>query len=350
MSARPPRLDSHRELWLRYSTNLPRHLLGIARHLQAESMRCLGEQGYGALRISFEPYISLVGDAGCRLTDLAEALGISKQACNQSADEIERAGYLRREADPDDRRARRLMLTARGRALARDGHAAISGLQAGYGALIGAGPLEDLLRVLAKLDAALPASAGRRTPVAPAGAELGALLTRLSRYLMQTLMDRTRARGHQELKLSHGQVLSLIGPTGGRMQTMARVQQVSKQAIGAVARDLESLGYIGRSADADDARQVVLALTPRGVRLLEDSIASVDDLGAGFADLLGVRALATLESRAVALYQALGLEQEVFATPDELGRLARSLRQQLGLQGSRALARLLQSQAEELMR
>ena len=134
------------------------------------------------------------------------------------------------------------------------------------------------------------------------------------------------------------------------MQTMARVQQVSKQAIGAVARDLESLGYIGRSADADDARQVVLALTPRGVSLLEDSIASVDDLGAGFADLLGVRALATLESRAAALYQALGLEQEVFATPDELGRLARSLRQQLGLQGARALARLLQSQAEELAR
>ena len=160
-------------------------------------------------------------------------------------------------------------------------------------------------------------------------------------------MDRTRARGHAGLKLSHGQVLGLIGPAGGRMQLMARIQQVSKQAIGAVARDLEALGYIRRTPDPDDARQTLLALTPQGVRLLEDSIASVDDLSAGFRDLLGARALGVLERRAAALYAALGLEQEVFATPDGLGRLARSLKQQLGLQGARALARLLQGQPEE---
>jgi DNA-binding MarR family transcriptional regulator len=131
------------------------------------------------------------------------------------------------------------------------------------------------------------------------------------------------------------------------MQVMARIQQVSKQAIGAVARDLESLGYIGRTPDPEDARQVVLALTPQGVRLLEDSIASVDELSTGFRDLLGTRALTMLERRAAALYTALGLEQEVFATPDELGRLARSLKQQLGVQGAQALALLLQRTTEE---
>jgi len=345
MSPAAPRLDSHHALWSRYSSNLPRHLIGIGRHLQSETMRLLGEQGYRGLRLSFEPYISLVGDSGCRLTDLADALGISKQACNQSADEIERAGYLRRVADPDDRRARRIVLSARGRALGLDGHAVICRLQQGYAELLGADAFAELLRVLTRLVSGLPCSKGMVQP--PAGAELGALLPPLSRHLMQSLMDRTRERGHAGLKISHGQVLGLIGPTGGRMQVMARIQQVSKQAIGAVARDLEALGYIGRTSDPDDARQMVLALTPRGVQVLEDSIASVDELATSFRDLLGARALATLERRAAGLYTALGLEQEVFATPDELDRLARSLKQQLGLQGARALALLLQGHTRE---
>jgi long-chain acyl-CoA synthetase len=76
-------------------------------------------------------------------------------------------------------------------------------------------------------------------------------------------------------------------------------------------RDLEALGYICRTPDPDDARQATLALTPRGVRLREDSIASVDDLSAVFREILGVRGLATLESRSAALYTALGLKQEV---------------------------------------
>ena len=345
MSPSTPRIDRQQDLWSRYRSNLPRHLIGIARHLQTGSMRLLQDQGYTALRLSFEPYISLLGGSGARLTDIAVSLGISKQACNQSADEIERAGYLCREADPDDRRARRIVLTARGLALQSDGHAAIRRLQQGYAELIGKEAFDDFLRVVTRLVAGLPCNPGGAEP--PAGAELGVMMAPLSRFLMHSLMDRTRARGHPGLKISHGQVLSLIGPAGGRMQVMARIQEVSKQAIGAVARDLEALGYICRTPDPDDARQATLALTPRGVRLREDSIASVDDLSAVFREILGVRGLATLESRSAALYTALGLEQEVFATPDELGRLARSLRQQLGVQGVRALAQLLQRQTEE---
>jgi DNA-binding MarR family transcriptional regulator len=345
MSPTTPRIDRQQDLWSRYRSNLPRHLIGIARHLQTGSMRLLQDQGYTALRLSFEPFISLLGATGCRLTDMAGSLGISKQACNQSADEIERAGYLCREADPDDRRARRIVLTARGLALQSDGHAAIRRLQEGYAELIGKEAFDDFLRVVTRLVAGLPCKPGGGEP--PAGAELGVVMAPLSRFLMQSLMDRTRARGHPGLKISHGQVLSLIGPAGGRMQVMARIQEVSKQAIGAVARDLESLGYICRNPDPDDARQTTLALTPLGVRLREDSIASVDDLSEVFREILGARGLTTLESRSAALYTALGLEQEVFATPVELDRLARSLKQQLGLQGARALALLLQGHTRE---
>ncbi len=49
-------------------------------------------------------------------TDLADQLGVSKQAAGQLVEHLERRGYLTKEADPHDKRARRLVMTERGRA------------------------------------------------------------------------------------------------------------------------------------------------------------------------------------------------------------------------------------------
>jgi DNA-binding MarR family transcriptional regulator len=47
---------------------------------------------------------------------LAERLGVSQQAASKAVADLERRGYVRREADPADGRARRAALTARGEA------------------------------------------------------------------------------------------------------------------------------------------------------------------------------------------------------------------------------------------
>jgi DNA-binding MarR family transcriptional regulator len=57
----------------------------------------------------------LAGDT--TVTALAARLGVSAQAVSKSVTELERAGYVRRGRDPEDRRARPLRLTARGDAL-----------------------------------------------------------------------------------------------------------------------------------------------------------------------------------------------------------------------------------------
>jgi DNA-binding MarR family transcriptional regulator len=45
---------------------------------------------------------------------LAERLGVTQQAASKAVADLERRGYVRREADPDDGRARRVALTERG--------------------------------------------------------------------------------------------------------------------------------------------------------------------------------------------------------------------------------------------
>src|SRR4051794_40549710 len=57
------------------------------------------------------------GPDGLRPTELAAAVHISKQSVNDRLGELERMGYLTRERDPADSRARTIRLTERGRSL-----------------------------------------------------------------------------------------------------------------------------------------------------------------------------------------------------------------------------------------
>jgi DNA-binding MarR family transcriptional regulator len=65
----------------------------------------------------FEPlhFIEHSPGGGLRIGDLAQALRITVGGTSKLADRIERAGLIRREPDPDDRRASRVALTDSGR-------------------------------------------------------------------------------------------------------------------------------------------------------------------------------------------------------------------------------------------
>jgi DNA-binding MarR family transcriptional regulator len=66
---------------------------------------------------------------GSRLTDLARRANITPQAMGELVDELEELGYLTRQPDPTDRRAKLITLTDRGRAAVDAGKATIGGLE-----------------------------------------------------------------------------------------------------------------------------------------------------------------------------------------------------------------------------
>src|SRR6476660_696140 len=57
---------------------------------------------------------------GVRLTELAQTARITKQSMGALVDSLEHGGYVERVDDPDDARAWRVRLTARGRQYGRD--------------------------------------------------------------------------------------------------------------------------------------------------------------------------------------------------------------------------------------
>jgi DNA-binding MarR family transcriptional regulator len=326
-----------------YQGNLPRHLIALSRYTQSNVMQQLQEAYHHRdLRMSFEPYISMIGK-GCRLTELAERLEISKQSCNQTANQIEKAGYIRRVADPLDGRGKIAVLTRQGKTLVRDGHQVITALTDKFDRLIGTNKLTTLTEVLLKLARGLSLpNVEQSNTVAVQPVLLGTLLPRCSDYVMQRLMYLTIAKGHPGLKMSHGAVLTLIGSKNINIRDIAKIQAITKQAVSAIVKDLEGLGYVTRKPDPDYPRQNLLLLTDRGSQLIADSVASINEVEREFEAILGSSALAQLKSISKELFLALELEapfQETNTT--DLQQLARQLKLQLSEDGVKTLISLL---------
>ena len=348
-------------VWPRYRDNLAGHLIGIARDLQGRVQHALGERcGYRGLRPSFAPFLTLLWDEGRPLRAIASELAISNQAASQLADLVEAAGYLERRPNPQDRRSKLVRLTPRGRALVEQGVRLILESEAEYAALVGPVAFRRFTGALAALYRGLDLPAHADPRLLARAARSVAVLPPIAVRIQRELMEATLARGHAGLKMSYGQVLPLIGPDGGRIHEIARLQRVSRQAISATTLELEAKGYLRRENDPRDRRSVVLVLTSRGAALIRDSVAALDELERRFGGLLGEKRLDSLRGVARELYRALRLEAEIFEAPSEpqsapnargdrkpsrggrdIERLATRLRSRLGSGDAARLAALL---------
>ena len=98
---------------------LVRELLGVALAVRKRVRHGLIERGHD-LHPSHAAVIPNLPPEGLRLTELAERLRVSVQRAGQLVQELERAGYVERDDDPHDRRARRVLYSARGRRMMQD--------------------------------------------------------------------------------------------------------------------------------------------------------------------------------------------------------------------------------------
>jgi len=356
-------LEASEVTWQRYRANVARHLIGIARDLQVGVLEHLrDEQGYKGLRPSLGPFLSLVWLEGRPLTAIAAQLAISKQACGQLANLAEQSGYLERVPGPNQRRGKRVLLTPLGRALVEDAIRIIRERDSDYAALVGSARYREFTDGAASLFAGLGIPSHADLAVQAAGTRSMGVLPLLALAVQERLMEAALARGHAGLKISHGQILPLLGPAGMRLRDLASIHRVSRQAISVTSRDLERLGYVRRAPDSKDRRGVLLMLTARGERLIRDSVDALAGLEDLFAKILGDASFRAFEGVAAELFQALHLEEETFGggTPRramlravdaarvstgeaDLHEIARTLERSLGRRDALALGRLLTS-------
>ena len=100
------------------------------------------------LRPSQIRLLSLTPSEGMRVTDLAERVGMTKQALGEFANDLERQGLLETVRDPADRRVRILRPTRRGRQAVVASESLIGSIEAQWRERLGPRKWDQLRRLL----------------------------------------------------------------------------------------------------------------------------------------------------------------------------------------------------------
>jgi DNA-binding MarR family transcriptional regulator len=120
-------------------------IVGAARVVADRLGEAVERIGIDDMRTPFGYVIRALADHDSTLTELAELLGVSKQAAIKVVDEMEARGFLARHPDPDDRRVKLLRLTDKGRKVRRAALAASHSMERELRGELG-DPSVDMLR------------------------------------------------------------------------------------------------------------------------------------------------------------------------------------------------------------
>jgi DNA-binding MarR family transcriptional regulator len=104
----------------------------------------LAARGWAGVRPAFGFVLLALRARPVSLRELPGVLGTSKQAVSKLVEAMVAAGFVERAADPADSRAKRVQLSARGRALLADVEEIWAELERGWGEVLGEGRLDGL--------------------------------------------------------------------------------------------------------------------------------------------------------------------------------------------------------------
>ena len=125
-------------------------------HSQAMDV-ALREAGFEDLAPSAGNVFPFMGPEGITVSELAELAHVRKQTMAQAVEQLERAGYVERKPNPNDRRSQLVFLTERGTSVPPVTHAAAARVEERWAALTSPKELEalrtSLLRLLTELRA-----------------------------------------------------------------------------------------------------------------------------------------------------------------------------------------------------
>ncbi len=126
-------------------------LLRVYRGFERRLIGALQERGHPGFRARHGGVMANIDAGGTRLSTLAERAGITKPSMVELVDELESKGYVRREPDPDDRRAKLIVPTELGIDVISLAREAIGDLEQRFREVLGAQRYDVVRAALAEL-------------------------------------------------------------------------------------------------------------------------------------------------------------------------------------------------------
>jgi len=95
--------------------------------------------------------------------------------------------------------------------------------------------------------------------------DLGRLLQGAALSMNTAVLTQLGQQGHPRIRPSHIAVFAGLDDSGTHISVLAARAGISRQAMGLVVREVESLGYIQTELDAADRRATIVRLTDQGI-------------------------------------------------------------------------------------
>lgn len=133
------------------AVQLAMSVLAAASRVIEEIQEGIVRRGYPDVRPAHGFAFVRISQGEATVLDVAEHLGVTKQAASQLVDQLVQRGYVTRVTDPLDARRRLLALTARGRACTRAAEASAADAVRGWEDELGADGMRRLTRLLARV-------------------------------------------------------------------------------------------------------------------------------------------------------------------------------------------------------
>jgi DNA-binding MarR family transcriptional regulator len=108
-----------------------------------------------------------------------------------------------------------------------------------------------------------------------------------SRRFERIMLGHLRALGYTDLRMSHLALIRSIKTQGSRTTEIAELSNMTKQAVGQLALELEEYGYIRRYPDPTDGRAKLVRFTGRGQNFLAELPTAVRKTEAELAAVVG---------------------------------------------------------------
>ena len=303
-----------------FANNIQRYLFVITRDSQLKVREAMLKKGYKGLSMSYGLPIMTLSYGPARVTELAKKLSISKQLCVQMLRPIEQAGLIRKEPDRTDRRAKLVRLTRRGDQLVADATEQLEAMVGLYAARIGKRKVQQLGRIFTTLSNgtlinSFPLhNSGELKQSQDISIFLPALFNSVSRGLDKHVVELVKAQGHPGLSPSFLQIILFLSPHGANIDTIAKTNSMTYQAVNRIANELETLGYVAKSSSPNSGVKRELLLTEAGLVLIEDMVSSITIVEKEIRQIIGKDDFHSLESICGQLFRKTGHPGDILST------------------------------------
>lgn len=133
----------------------------------------------------------------------------------------------------------------------------------------------------------------------------GQLLFKAARLFDEEAVRRQREKGVKGLRPAHTRLLPHIDLEGTRLTDLAERTGISKQAVGQLVEDLETMGILKRVADAADGRARLVTFTEQGKKSLLGGLGLLSSLEEELTEKIGKKRIKELRETLTSLIEAL---------------------------------------------